>query len=62
MNLRSVLPGGSTEWQEQTIAFTVPTETRGLQLRICNPRIATVDLARVAEVWFDDFRLEKAGP
>jgi tetratricopeptide (TPR) repeat protein len=61
-NLRSVLPGGGSEWQEQTIGFTLPAQTRGLHVRIRQPRIITVDLARVAEVWFDDFKLEKANP
>jgi tetratricopeptide (TPR) repeat protein len=58
--IRSILPGGDSGWQEQSIGFTVPAETRGLRLRIRNPQLARIDLARITEVWFDDFKLEKA--
>jgi hypothetical protein len=61
-SLRSVLPGGDSAWQEQEIAFTIPPETRGVHVRIRIPQIVRVDLARVMEVWFDDFRLERAEP
>lgn len=57
--LRSVVPGGTNNWQPQSLTFTTLPDTRALRIVIRNPQIRTVDLARVAEIWFDDFALEK---
>ncbi len=59
--LRSVVPGGTNDWNGQSIAFTIPASTRGLRLTIRGPQIAAIDPTRIAEVWLDDFKLEKTG-
>jgi hypothetical protein len=57
--LRAVAPPGTADWREQAITFTVPANTNGVRLMICSPQIITIDHTRIAEVWFDDFKLEK---
>lgn len=56
--LRSSLPTGTTDWSEQTTTFTTPPDARGLRVTIRSPQIRTIDLARIAEIWLDDFKLE----
>ncbi len=58
--LRSAVPTGTGDWNEQSITFTVPPGTTGLRLTIRSPQIIAVDLSRIADVWLDDFKLEKA--
>ncbi len=53
-----VVPAGTNDWSERVIAFTTPAETRGLRLTIRCPQLRAIDLTKVAEVWFDDFKLE----
>jgi hypothetical protein len=60
--VKSYIPSGSGEWSERAIEFTAPADTEGLRLKIGNRRVYRVDPSRVTEVWFDDFKLEKAGP
>ncbi|MGH9848794.1 MAG: hypothetical protein ACREBD_02945 [Blastocatellia bacterium] len=59
--LPSVIPAGTNDWNERVIAFTTPAETRGLRLTIRCPQLRAIDLTKIAEVWFDDFKLERAG-
>jgi tetratricopeptide (TPR) repeat protein len=59
--LRSVVPSGTWDWMEQTVAFSIPETTNGLRLTIRCPQITALDRTRIAEVWFDDFKLEKTG-
>lgn len=58
-NLNSVVPGGTNDWREQTITFSVPETTRGLRLTIQAPQLKTIDSLRIAELWLDDFRLNQ---
>ncbi len=57
--VRSIAPSETTDWIEQSLSFMTPAETSGIRLTIRCPRLLTVDRARIAEVWFDDFKLEK---
>jgi hypothetical protein len=59
--LPSVIPAGTTDWSERAIIFTTPAETRGLRLTIRCAQLRAIDLTKIAEVWFDDFKLERAG-
>jgi hypothetical protein len=58
--LRSIVPGGTNDWREVTLNFTTPPGTRGLRLAICSPVLMEFNSANVGELWFDDFKLEKA--
>lgn len=58
--LRSVVPSGTTDWNEQAISFTTPPDTHGLRVTVRSPQIKTIDLARIAEMWLDDFKLEQS--
>jgi hypothetical protein len=58
--LPSIVPAGTSDWSERAIVFTTPAETRGLRLIIRCPQLRAIDLTKIAEVWFDDFKLEKA--
>lgn len=57
--LRSVVPSGTADWSEQALSFTTLPDTHGLRVTIRCPQIKTIDLARIAEIWLDDFKLEK---
>jgi tetratricopeptide (TPR) repeat protein len=57
--VRAVVPGGSSDWREQAINFTTPADTYGINLTVCSPRLSLVDHTRIAELWFDDFKMEK---
>jgi hypothetical protein len=57
--LRSVAPSGTANWRQQAIAFTIPVDTAGLRLTVRIPRLSPADLSQIAEIWFDDFTLEK---
>jgi len=59
-NLRSVVPSGTVDWSEQAISFSTTENTRGLRLTIRSPQLK-VDRSRVAEIWFDDFKLQNQG-
>jgi tetratricopeptide (TPR) repeat protein len=61
-SVKQVVPAGTSDWRELSLDFTPPPETRGVQIRIRNRRIQYVDLARMTEVWFDDFSLENTRP
>lgn len=61
-SLRSVVPNGTHDWSEQSLAFSVPDATRGLRLTIQAPQLKTIDSLRAAELWLDDFKLEDLGP
>lgn len=58
--LPAVVPAGTNDWSERAIAFTTPAETRGLRLTIRCPQLRAIDLTKIAEVWFDDFKFERA--
>ncbi|MGH9800667.1 MAG: hypothetical protein ACRD82_09905, partial [Blastocatellia bacterium] len=58
-NLRAVVPSGTNEWNEQSITFSVPENTRGLRLTIQAPQLKTIDNLRIAELWLDDFKLSQ---
>lgn len=58
-SLRSVVPSGTADWNEQFITFSVPAATRGLRLTIQAPQLRTVDSLRIAEFWLDDFKLSR---
>lgn len=58
-NLRAVMPSGTNDWSEQAITFSVPESTRGLSLTIHAPQLKMIDNLRIAELWLDDFKLEK---
>ncbi len=58
-NLRSAVPGGTNDWSEQSITFSVPEGTRGLRLTIHAPQLKTIDNLRIAEFWLDDFTLSQ---
>lgn len=62
LEVRSYVPSGNGEWSERAVEFTAPADTEGLRLKIGNRRIFRIDPSRITEVWFDDFKLEKAGP
>ncbi len=62
LEVKSYIPSGSGEWSERAIEFTAPADTEGLRLKIGNRRVYRIDPSRITEVWFDDFKLEKAGP
>ncbi len=57
-NLRSVAPSGTLDWHQQSITFTTTENTRGLRLTIRSPQLK-VDRTRIAEIWLDDFKLER---
>lgn len=61
-NLRSPAPSGTTEWIEQSLAFSAPEHTRAIRLTIRSPRLGVVDRLRIGEVWFDDFKLTPENP
>ncbi len=56
-NLRSFVPNGTNEWNEQVVTFSVPDATHGLRLTIHAPQLKTIDSLRIAELWLDDFKL-----
>jgi hypothetical protein len=58
-SLKSAVPGGTTDWIEQMITFSAPENTRAARLTIRSPQLGAVDRLRIAEVWFDDFKLWK---
>jgi hypothetical protein len=60
--LPSAVPAGTSDWSERAISFTTPAGTRGLRLTIRCPQLRAIDLTKIAEVWFDDFKLERAEP
>ena len=55
-SLRSVVPSGTANWNEQSIAFTTTANTHGIKLAIRSPQVK-VDRTRIAELWLDDFKL-----
>ncbi|MEP7338150.1 MAG: hypothetical protein ABI977_10435 [Acidobacteriota bacterium] len=58
-SLRSVVPSGTAEWNEQTVSFTTPDSTRGLRLTVRAPQLKVVNRTRIAELWLDDFTLSQ---
>ena len=60
-NLRSMVPSGTVDWSEQSIAFSTAESTHGLRLLIRAPQLKTIDNLRLAELWLDDFKLERLG-
>jgi hypothetical protein len=57
-SLRSAAPSGTANWSEQGIVFSTTENTRGLRLTIRSPHLK-VDRTRIAELWLDDFKLER---
>ncbi len=57
--LRSVVPSGTADWNEQTVSFTTPDSTHGLRLTVRAPQLKVVSRTRIAELWLDDFRLSQ---
>lgn len=57
-SLRSAAPSGTANWSEQGIVFSTTENTRGLRLTIRSPQLK-VDRTRIAELWLDDFKLER---
>ena len=57
---RSVVPGGTSDWQEVALDFTTPAATHALRLTIRSPQLVEFSSSQVGELWLDDFRLEKA--
>jgi len=57
--LRSVVPSGTADWNEQTVAFSTPDSTHGVRLTVRAPQLKVVDRTRIAELWLDDFTLSQ---
>jgi hypothetical protein len=57
--LRSPVPTGTNDWREQELVFTTPAETHALRLTIRAPQILEVNTGNTAEIWLDDFSLER---
>jgi tetratricopeptide (TPR) repeat protein len=55
--LRSTVPSGTADWNEQSAAFSTPDSTHGLRLTVRAPQLKVVDRTRIAELWLDDFKL-----
>src|SRR5262249_15008576 len=55
--LRSLVPSGTVDWNEQSVAFSTPDNTHGLRLTVRAPQLKVVDRTRIAELWLDDFKL-----
>ncbi|HWQ36247.1 MAG TPA: tetratricopeptide repeat protein [Blastocatellia bacterium] len=57
--LRAVVPGGSSNWREVSLAFTTLPGTHALRLVIRCPLLTEFSGASPGELWLDDFRLEE---
>ena len=57
--LIAVFPRENSEWQEQSLRFTVPATTNVIAVRLCVPVMTTLDLNRRNTVWLDDISLER---